>query len=207
MTAIDTYITRVLDSLPRDPGMRQQIALELRSHITERLAHGEAEPDVLRQLGDPTELAESYLSAVPLVSGSFGARAVAKVVDIALAVLAGGMAVGVGVLVAWAADAPHALPFAAVEGILFGVMAFLVYTVATEATGGATLGKRLMHLQVVRESGGPISVGQAFVRQLPWLLQIFWIDVLFVLFTDRSQRAFELLSKTRVIRRAADAAR
>jgi len=28
---------------------------------------------------------------------------------------------------------------------------------------------------------------------------VFWIDVLFALFTERSQRAFELLSKTRVV--------
>ena len=29
--------------------------------------------------------------------------------------------------------------------------------------------------------------------------QFFWVDVLFALFTDRNQRAFELLSKTRVV--------
>ncbi len=208
MTATtDRYITSVLDNLPRDPRMREQIALELRSHITERVAQGEQEADVLRRLGDARDLAESYLSAVPLVAGSFMARAVAKLVDVALAVLAGAMVLGAGVLAAWAADTPQALPFAAAEAVIFGVLAFLVYTVATEARAGATLGKRLMGLQVVRESGGPISVGQAFVRQLPWLLQVFWIDVLFVLFTDRSQRAFEVLSKTRVVRHADRAGR
>jgi len=31
------------------------------------------------------------------------------------------------------------------------------------------------------------------------LFQVFWIDILFALFTDRKQRAAELLSKTRVI--------
>jgi hypothetical protein len=29
---------------------------------------------------------------------------------------------------------------------------------------------------------------------------VYWIDVMFALFTDRSQRAFEMLSKTRVVR-------
>ena len=29
--------------------------------------------------------------------------------------------------------------------------------------------------------------------------QFYWIDVLFVLFTEKSQRAFEMLSKTRVV--------
>jgi hypothetical protein len=42
--------------------------------------------------------------------------------------------------------------------------------------------------------------GRRSCRQLPMFLQVFWIDALFALFTDRSQRAFELLSKTRVVR-------
>ena len=37
------------------------------------------------------------------------------------------------------------------------------------------------------------------MRYLPWILQVFWIDAFFVLFTDKHQRAFELLSKTRVV--------
>jgi hypothetical protein len=35
---------------------------------------------------------------------------------------------------------------------------------------------------------------------LPMFLQVFWIDAMFALFTDKSQRAFEMLSKTRVVR-------
>jgi hypothetical protein len=34
-------------------------------------------------------------------------------------------------------------------------------------------------------------------------VQVFWIDVMLALFTDRTQRAFEILSKTRVVRSAA----
>jgi hypothetical protein len=43
----------------------------------------------------------------------------------------------------------------------------------------------------VRESGVRITIGQSVVRQLPMFLQLYWIDV--------HQRAFELLSKTRVV--------
>jgi uncharacterized RDD family membrane protein YckC len=57
-----------------------------------------------------------------------------------------------------------------------------------------------MDIRVVTEAGGRISIGQAVVRQLPVFLQVFWIDVMFALFTEKSQRAFELLSKTRVVR-------
>ena len=64
--------------------------------------------------------------------------------------------------------------------------------------------KHLLKLRVVRESGGGISFGQSVVRQLPVFVQVGWIDVLFALFTERKQRAFELLSKTRVVRAAAE---
>ena len=64
---------------------------------------------------------------------------------------------------------------------------------------GQTFGKRRYGLFVVQESGAPITLGQSVVRQLSLVFQIFWIDALFTLFTERRQRAFELLSKTRVV--------
>ena len=69
---------------------------------------------------------------------------------------------------------------------------------------GQTIGKHVFGLHVVRESGARISFGQSVVRQLPQLLQVFWIDVMFALFTERKQRAFELLSQTRVVVTAPD---
>ena len=70
-----------------------------------------------------------------------------------------------------------------------------------EAKYGKTVGK---HLRRPARGAGSLArgsaPGQAIVRNLPWLLEVFWIDALFALFTDKSQRAFELLSKTRVVR-------
>jgi uncharacterized RDD family membrane protein YckC len=68
-----------------------------------------------------------------------------------------------------------------------------------EYTTGQTVGKRMFGLQVVTEKGSRIGIGQAIVRQLPVFFQIFTIDALFALFTDRRQRAFEMLTKTRVV--------
>ncbi len=62
----DMYLEQLLAHLPRTTPSRQQIALELRGHIEERLAGGEPLADVLRQLGDPAVLAESYLAGVSL---------------------------------------------------------------------------------------------------------------------------------------------
>jgi uncharacterized RDD family membrane protein YckC len=69
-----------------------------------------------------------------------------------------------------------------------------------EARYSRTIGKHLFGLRVVRESGTRISAGQAVVRNLPIFLQVFWLDALFALFTDRRQRAFEMLAKTIVVR-------
>jgi uncharacterized RDD family membrane protein YckC len=165
--------------------------MELRSHIAERVEHGESPEDALRQLGDPQTLAESYLAAVPLIPVSFWRRGAAKLLD---------------VLVYVAACAPIVLflfwrfPFvvaAMVSGFLIAISAF--YPLVAEYRYGKTLGKHWLGLRVVRESGARISFGQSVVRQLPLFLQVFWIDVLFALFTDKHQRAFELLSKTRVV--------
>ena len=82
MTIADDYINNVLDYMPRATPKRSQIALELRGHIAERIADGQPLDEVLHQLGDPVKLAESYLSAEPLVSAPFMSRVAAKFVDL-----------------------------------------------------------------------------------------------------------------------------
>lgn len=195
MMTAETYIHVVLDQLPRSTPQREQIATELRGHIAERTSAGQSEADVIGQLGDPRALAESYLSAVPLVPASFGRRAVAKTLD-------GLVVVALGIPAAWLlwrALPPELAPFALLAGLVGTSALFAVYTVVAESYAGQTLGKRAVGLRVVRESGARISLGQSFVRQLPMFLEIFAIDVLFALFTERHQRAFELLSKSRVV--------
>jgi uncharacterized RDD family membrane protein YckC len=195
MTTTDDYIDRVLEFLPPGTPERDQIATELRGHIAERLAAGQSPEQVLQQLGDPLVLAESYLSAVPLRSGSFGRRAAAKVVDVAL-ILAWIVPIA---CIAFFASPDPVRPFVLFVGMLVWSLLAATYLVVAEARYGQTLGKRLMGLRVVRESGARITTGQAVVRQLPMFLQMYWIDVLFALFTENHQRAFELLSKTRVV--------
>jgi pimeloyl-ACP methyl ester carboxylesterase/uncharacterized RDD family membrane protein YckC len=195
----DSYINRVLSQLPEATPRREQIATELRGHIAERLAGGQPLDEVLRQLGDPVSLAESYLTAVPLVSAPFLTRAAAKLIDaiVIIGVIAALAAVAftIGLLV----DVEEVGPFILFGAMVGGSFAFVIYTIIAETRRGQTIGKRVMRIRVVRESGARISTGQAVVRQLPMFLQIGFIDVLFALFTEKSQRAFELLSKTRVV--------
>ena len=196
MTIADTYIDRVLASLPRGTPQREQIAMELRGHIAERLERGQTMDEVLHQLGDPQALARSYLTAVPLELPPHGDRLVAKIIDAGLTIAL----VLVTIVVAWLLFAEGVFIVICVAAIFAGSFGFFIYTIWAEHSTGQTIGKRRQGLQVVTEAGSPISFGQAVVRQLPVVFQIGFIDVLFALFTDRRQRAFELLSKTRVVR-------
>lgn len=195
MTGGDLYVQSVIDRVPQGLPLGEQIAMELRGHIAERVEHGQALDEVLRQLGDPLTLAESYLAAVPLESARLMPRLAAKLID-ALLVAAIAFAFAAAL---WAMLPREMAPFAAGVCILGGLLGFVLYTAITEYRYGRTLGKRLMGLQVVRESGARISLGQSLVRQLPFFGQFFFIDALFALFTERRQRAFELLTKTRAV--------
>jgi uncharacterized RDD family membrane protein YckC len=199
MSSADDYVNSVLSRMPRATPRRTQIGTELRGHIAERVAAGHAVDDVLRQLGDPSALAESYLAEVPLEVAPHGRRLLAKIADVALVVVtfaavalpAAGIARAIDERVVW---------FALVLTIVICAILAAAYTVVAEWRFGQTVGKYLCGLRVVQESGAQITLGQSLVRQLAVFLQVFWIDALFALFTDKRQRAFEMLSKTRVVR-------
>ncbi len=191
----DLYVQSVLEHVPAGMPMRDQIALELKGHIAERTAAGQPLDEVLRQLGDPMALAESYMSAVPLQPAPIANRIAAKLIDVAVVAA---VALALGALL-WLVLPSRAMPIIPVVCILGGVFGFVGYTIVAEYRNGQTIGKRLMHIMVVRESGARISLGQALLRQLPFFAQFYVIDALFALFTERRQRAFELLSKTRAV--------
>jgi uncharacterized RDD family membrane protein YckC len=205
MTVEDNFINEVLANVP-DGARRAQIELDLRAHLAERVEHGQSIEAAIRQFGDPAVLAESYLAAVPLVSASFVSRAAAKLID----VLVLAVAVGAVLWTAWQLLGPDGVafipgiartkdPFVIATCVLTVVLLVPGYFIVAEYVTGETFGKRALGLRVVRESGARISLGQSFVRQLPLIASIFLLDVLFALFTEKNQRAFELISKTRVV--------
>ena len=199
MTTADDYVNRVLDPMPPATPRRTQIGTELRSHIAERLAAGHGLDEVLRQLGDPAALAESYLAEVPLVAAPHGRRFGAKVVDVMLFLAGFAAVLAASFVLSRIFDAEGIIWLVLLTSTILFSVAFVIYAVVSEWQWGCTVGKRLFGLRVVRESGARIGLGQSVVRQLPSLFQVFWIDVLFALFTDKRQRAFEMLSKTRVV--------
>jgi uncharacterized RDD family membrane protein YckC len=199
MTTADTYVNHVLDRLPASMPRRAQIGVELRGHIAEKMAAGHSLEDVLGQLGDPAVLAESYLAEVPLVAAPLLRRIGAKIADLLLVCVCLGLIAAPAVGALSISEKFDLVPLVFLFVILGGSLLFGIYTVVAEWQFGQTIGKRLAAIRVVQESGARIGLGQSIVRQLPAPLQIFWIDAMFVLFTDRSQRAFEMLSKTRTV--------
>lgn len=157
-------------------------------------------PTLRVNVDDPVAFAESYLSSIPLIPASFLERVAAKVADFfVLSLLMIPAAYGVWMILLRVAG-PYWGPALIGFAIAAILMSLPIYTMLSEYFLGYTLGKRLFNLHVVRESGARIGLGQSFVRQLPFFAQVFMIDALFALFTDKHQRAFELASKTRVIR-------
>jgi uncharacterized RDD family membrane protein YckC len=199
MSTADDYVNSVIGKLPRTVPRREQIGTELRSHIAERIAAGNPMDDVLRQLGDPGTLAESYLAEVPLVPAPHLRRVAAKLVDVLVWALTVAVLLAPGIGAASAQERLEFIPMAIGLAVIVGSLLFAAYTVVAEWRFGATVGKHLLSLRVVRESGARIGLGQSIVRQLPAPLQVFAIDALFILFTDKKQRAFEMLSKTRTV--------
>lgn len=194
MTA-DEYVQSVIDFVPYGLPLREQIAMDLRSHIAERLAEGRTLEEAVRLLGDPLTLAESYLSAVPRASAPIGRRIAAKLIDV-FTVAAFAVACS---LVAYRLLPPPFVYYVPVMCLGGGVLAFVIYTAIAEYRWSGTVGKRTLGIQVVRESGARISLGQSLLRQLPFFGQFYFIDAAFALFTERHQRAFELLTKTRAV--------
>jgi uncharacterized RDD family membrane protein YckC len=192
--AAETYIKQVLSWIP-SASLRERIGLELKGLIAERVERGQSVEEAVRQLGDPEKLAESYVEAVPLHSAPHGLRLAAKLVDgLTVAIVAAAFGISLAML-----SEPPVRYFAPMLGIFALAFGFPLVTVIAERRSGQTLGKRLFGLRAVRESGLRLTLGQSFLRQLPLFVQIIWLDALFALFTDRKQRAFELISKTRVI--------
>jgi uncharacterized RDD family membrane protein YckC len=196
----DLYIQSVINQIPAEMPLRDQIAMELRAHVAERIAQGQPLDEILRQLGDPSHLAESYLASVPLTAATLFSRLVAKLIDAGIVCLI----VGAVAAVLWLSAGsrvlgPDVFPWLPVVCGLGAVFGYAGYTIFAEYHYGRTIGKKLMGIRVVQESGTRITLGQAALRQLPFFFQFFFIDALFALFTEKRQRAFELLTKTRAV--------
>lgn len=219
MSTVESYVERVMKGVPRALPQRNRIELEVRAHLMESLEAGRSEAEAVNHMGPPEEVARSFLAEVELRLAGLGRRIAAFLIDMSLglgivfsaALFVAILGPGLGVLdlhdaTGWLSDpgagADMARMLASAAMVLFGLTAaaasFLYFPVL-EHLYGQTLGKWLLNIAVVRESGLRVGVLPAVVRRLPLFFEFFWLDALFAPFTERKQRAFDMVAKTIVV--------
>ena len=207
--AAEDYIQAVLKHVPPPLPERDRIAMELRSHLEERIAAGAPADDAVARMGAAEEVAREYLAEVDFTDATVLERTGAFILDVALGV----MVLSPGWIGLWflftrmrdveSLMAIPVFPVAFFFSVVVLAVAILsiIYFPIMEAIYGHTLGKRLVGIYVTREGGEAVGWVPAILRRLPFLLEIFWIDALFALFTQRHQRAFDLVARTVVVKR------
>ncbi len=219
MKTIDQYIAEVEAHLPRWYPGRPRILEDLRIHLLDRVAAGEREQDVVRQMEPAVVYATELTDGIELSPATVTRRIGAFAIDLLLLGLPGAAAfyvIAVALLIPesfafnftdifpmlWNSDSSSrlmiiwiiaALPLASLPVLS------LVYFPAAEAVYGTTIGKHLMRIGVVGQDGTRVDWAKAYVRRIPFFFQFYFIDALFVLFSGTRQRAFDRVARTLVV--------
>jgi len=147
-------------------------------------------------------VATPELVAFRLETAGLGSRFVAQVIDLlALA----GLLLALGLVSAGIAGFLNARDAALLVLAVGWFVLFWGYWILPEALwSGRTLGKRALHLRVVDARGGPISPGQAIVRNLfrvvDFLPLNYAVGTIAIFVSRRNQRLGDLAAGTLVVR-------
>ncbi|OGO09165.1 MAG: hypothetical protein A2Z66_08665 [Chloroflexi bacterium RBG_13_66_10] len=208
MNEIERYIRDVLRHIPPFLGERGRIEADLRAHMEEAAAGGDAPRAVIDRMGRPEDVAEELMSRMTFRFAGFWPRLAAYAVDLLVIVAAGSLfaipAVALANLVpqhpaGWEYVLGGTLILATVVCALTTVGVVVFYFPILEGRFGRTPGKRLVRLWVLKENGLPIGCKEAFLRRLSYYFEIQPVDALFILFNDRRQRAFDIVARTVVV--------
>jgi uncharacterized RDD family membrane protein YckC len=161
--------------------------------------------------GPPGALPEDLVVATPeqvafrFETAGLGSRFAAQLLDL---LLLGAILVGLSVA-AFGIAAVAGQPAVGIAAFLvLGFVSFWAYWILPEALwSGQTVGKSVLHLRVIDARGGPITVGQAVIRNLlrvvdflPWS---YALGTVVIFATVRNQRLGDLAAGTIVIRERA----
>lgn len=208
MNAGQEFVRQVMERIPPAHPERERIELDLRAHVEETLDAVEGSSRAaIDRLGNPHDVAAGYVAETPLRYASVGTRLVAFLIDAAL-----GFAV-LGFLalcaLAWfgvlnVSDEPATAGVALSVVALFSLVAVIgllsiAYFPVLEWRYGQTLGKHLLGIHVVDDDGLRASLAATIVRRISFFFEFFWIDAIVALFTERKQRAFDLVARTLVV--------
>jgi uncharacterized RDD family membrane protein YckC len=196
----EAYVQEVVARLPRWFPARDRIEADLRNHLAELQVEDRSATTAVERMGPPERVAAEMLAAVPLIPASLSRRFLAFVLDLVIIVIP--FLPMFYLAVVWQeeyAGGTHPMaPLVIGLSIILGLLA-IGYFPVLEAVYGQTLGKRLVGTGVVREDGSRIGWVAAILRRLPFFMNFFPIDALFVFFTARRQRAFDKVAGTLVI--------
>lgn len=209
MSAIAIYVRQVMDFVPPASAERGAIEVDLHAHLEETAAAEGSVAAAIARMGAPRDVALGYLRETPSRPASFGSRVLAFLADVLVGAIVVATTVlllspyGLGLLGSPSeGDAPAAvgLGFLVVILVAACISALsLLYFPLMEWRFGQTLGKKILGIHVVTADGLACGLGAAAVRRIPFFLEFFWIDAIVALFTERKQRAFDLVAGTMVV--------
>ncbi len=203
MKPVDRYVADVLNNVFATPEDAERLEADLRAHFAEAEARGETPSRIIDVMGRPEDVAAAFNAERDVPYANFWQRVVAFIGDCGLLLALFLPPLAVAALFA------RLMPEEATSGAtpigwliilcllvlaMFGI--FIFYFPILEARFGKTFGKHLMRIRVVRENGAPISLGQGFVRRLSLFFKLLVPDALFVPFTEKRQRALDIIAKT-----------
>jgi uncharacterized RDD family membrane protein YckC len=100
--------------------------------------------------------------------------------------------------VSWQVTGAAALPVIMINAIIV-----ILYYVVLEGTNGATLGKKLLKIKVVKEDGNPCGLGAAFVRNLLRIIDglpfLYIIGMILIARSPKKQRLGDRVAHTVVV--------
>ena len=209
MNAIEKYIGKVAQNIHAPQMERERILTDLRTHLNDAFGVNTSEKDIIERMGNPQEVAAGFMQQVRLTYATFWQRMAAFLVDMLIVMLIAGFFAACALALSNLVP-QHPTGLAYLSGgllilAIFGcalasVGIILVYFPMLEGRFGQTLGKHLLHLRILTEERLPIGYKEAILRRLSFYFEILPLDALFILFSEKRQRAFDTIARTIVIK-------
>jgi uncharacterized RDD family membrane protein YckC len=197
----ERYLSEVTRRIFAKPEDVERLRADLQSHFADASERGESEAEVITRLGRPEETADAFMLGVELEYAGFWPRFCAFLADLSFCALLATPALALcGAAASLADEAAATIALVAVAILGVGVaLSLAVYFPLLEGRFGKTFGKHLLGLRVRTEEGAEIGYGAAFLRRLSLYFEILVLDAIFVPFTEKKQRAFDMVAKTVVL--------
>ena len=213
MDPIDGYIKEISELLPYPSNQKTPILKELRKDVQDAMGAEKRPPSVV--FGSPIEVAKNISIAKDwgYKNASWPIRFSAFIIDMIITLGVVGIFAFIRLVISdnemthwyfWHKDFSFGFLF-----IVIPVVAFLLgYFVIMEKSYSTTLGKRLLGLTVVDESGIRITWAQSLIRnftKVPILTSFLPFDFLFGILSEktqgRKQRVLDFVAGTNVIQK------